>query len=282
MRLTDFSRRTLLKAAGASALLPLFGGIARADALADIKKAGVLKAGCQVAQVPWGFSDEQGKLTGFDIELVRMLAADLGVKAEFTPVTSSNRVAALLTGQVDVLAAVMGIFADRQKAVLFSRPYCNNDTIFIGRADAKVSGWSDMNGLRVGVPRGTPQDIAATKSAPKGATIQRFDDDSNTVQALITGQVDVMGGASTQLNNIAKVAGPGKFDQKFVVARAFNAFAVRPGERELADACSAFVAKSLDDGKLAALFKQWIGTDLATLPTTGEGPAALPIEMAKP
>jgi len=61
-----------------------------------------------------------------------MLAADLGVKAEFTPVTSSNRGAALLTGQVDVLAAVMGIFADRQKAVLFSRPYCNNDTIFIG------------------------------------------------------------------------------------------------------------------------------------------------------
>ena len=276
------SRRSLLTAAGAASLLPFVSKATYADAVAAIQKAGVLKAGCQVAQVPWGFTDASGTLTGFDVELVRLAAADMGVKAEITSVTSANRVATLLTGQVDTLAAVMGIFADRQKVVLFSRPYCNNDTIFIGKADVSVKGWGDMSGLRVGVPRGTPQDVALTKASPKGATIQRFDEDATTVQALVSGQVDLIGAASTQLGNVAKVAGAGKFDQKFVVARAFNAFACRPGDRDLATALSGFVAKSLANGQLPALFKKWIGTDLAELPTTGEGPSALPIETAMP
>lgn len=274
-----FSRRQMLRSAGALAALPFFGRMASADALQDIRKTGVLKAGCQVAQVPWGFTDDKGVLTGFDVEFVRLFAADLGVKAEISPVTSSNRVAALLTGQVDMLAAVMGIFADRQKVVLFARPYCANDTVFIGKVGQTVKGWSDMSGLRVGVPRGTPQDIALTKAAPKGTTIQRYDDDANTVQALIATQVDLIGGASTQVRNIAHVAGEGKFEQKFVLARAYNAAAFRPNERTLADACSAFVVKSLANGSLPALFKQWIGTDLPEMPTTGEGDTALPVSI---
>jgi polar amino acid transport system substrate-binding protein len=276
------SRRSLLTAAGVASLLPFVGKAAYADAVAAIQKAGVLKAGCQVAQVPWGFTDAGGTLTGFDVELVRLAAAHMGVTAEITAVTSANRVATLLTGQVDTLAAVMGIFADRQKVVLFSRPYCNNDTIFIGKAGVSVKGWGDMNGLRVGVPRGTPQDVALTKASPKGATIQRFDEDATTVQALVSGQVDIIGAASTQLGNVAKVAGAGKFDQKFVLARAFNAFACRPSDRDLATALSGFVAKSLANGQLPALFKKWIGADLAELPATGEGPSALPIETATP
>jgi len=276
----NFSRRHILTAAAATAISPILGRAALADALDDIRKAGVLKAGCQVAQVPWGFTDEKGVLTGFDVEFVRMFAADLGVKAEITPVTSSNRVATLLTGQVDMLAAVMGIFADRQKVVLFARPYCINDTVFIGKVGQTVKGWGDMSGLRVGVPRGTPQDIATTKAAPKGASLQRYDDDANTVQALIAGQVDLIGGASTQVRNIARVVGEGKFEQKFVLARAYNGAAFRPSERALVDACAAFITKSLANGSLPALFKQWIGVDLPDMPDTGEGEKALPITMA--
>jgi polar amino acid transport system substrate-binding protein len=278
MRMTLLSPRglrPLFLAAAMSVAALLAPGPVRAQTIDAIKSADVLKIGSQVAQVPWGFTDASGKLTGFDIEIAELLAKDLGVKAEFTPVTPANRIAALLTGQVDVLAAVIGIFPDRQKVVLFSRPYTNNDTVYIGRAGLNVHGFADMKGLRVGVPRGTPQDIAVTKAA-SGATIQRFDDDSTTVQALISGQVDIIGGASTQLANITQVAGPGKFDQKFVVARAFNGFAVRPQSRELVNYLNDFVARKTASGELAALYKKWIGGELPELPTTGEGEAPLP------
>jgi len=277
MKRSCFGRATrrLFLAAIVSAVAVLAPALARAQTIASIKSAGVLKVGSQVAQVPWGFTDASGKLTGFDIQVSELLAKDLGVKAEFTPVTPANRIAALLTGQVDVLAAVIGIFPDRQKVVLFSRPYTNNDTIFIGRVGMNVHGYADLKGVRVGVPRGTPQDIAVTKGAP-AAIIQRFDDDASTVQALISGQVDVIGGASTQLRNIAEVAGPGKFDQKFIVARAFNAFAVRPQSRELVDYLNDFIARKIASGELPALYKKWFGAELPELPTTGEGDAPLP------
>jgi len=79
--LPNLSRRMLFGAALALCLLPLGVPTASAQTVADIKKSGVLKVGSQVAQVPWGFTDASGKLTGFDIEVSELLAKDLGVKA---------------------------------------------------------------------------------------------------------------------------------------------------------------------------------------------------------
>ncbi|GGF50781.1 ABC transporter substrate-binding protein [Aliidongia dinghuensis] len=273
-----------LKGLGTTAALTLVvvaAGTSNASAqtVASIKQSGVLKAGVQVAQVPWGFTDGSGKLTGFDVELTELLAKDLGVKPQFTPVTPSNRVAALLTGQIDMIAAAMGIFPDRQKVVLFSRPYTNIDNVYVGPASLKVSGYADLKGHTIGVPRGTPQDVSATKAAPSGATIQRFDDDASTVQALIAGQVDVVGLAATQLPNIDQVAGKGKFDQKFVISRNFDAIAVRPDAREWVTYINDFIARKIASRELPALYKKWIGGELAKMPTSGEGSDALPMEF---
>jgi polar amino acid transport system substrate-binding protein len=258
-----------------------FSGLAHAQKVADIKKSGVLKIGAQVAQVPWGFSDKSGKLTGYDIEFAELLAKDLGVKADFTPVTVANRTAALLTGQVDVLAAVVTILADRQKVVLFSRPYSYLDTVLIGKtALPAMKTYAELKGLRIGVPRGSVQDNAVTQ-VNSGATIQRFDD-AAAVQALLSGQVDLAGAAATQLGPIAQVAGSGKFDVKLVVSRGYQGAAVRPGEREWVDYINNFIARKSANGELGALYKKWIGLELGTsLPESGEIATALPTFIAK-
>jgi polar amino acid transport system substrate-binding protein len=272
------TRRTVIALAMALSIT----GFAHAQKVADIKKSGVLKVGAQVAQVPWGFSDKSGKLTGYDIEFAEMLAKDLGVKPEFVPVTVANRTAALQTGQVDVLAAVVTILADRQKVVLFSRPYSYLDTVLIGKSSVPVmKSYSELKGLRIGVPRGSVQDNAVTK-VNSGATIQRFDDDAAAVQALLSGQVDLAGAAATQLGPIAQVAGDGKYDIKLVVSRGYQGAAVRPGEREWVTYINDFIARKIASGELPALYKKWIGLDLGKdLPTTGETEAALPNFVAK-
>jgi polar amino acid transport system substrate-binding protein len=270
-------RRGFIALLAALALTSITLPPAQAQTVAEIKKSGVLKAGVQVAQVPWGFTDASGKLTGYDVEFIEMLAKDLGVKPEFIPVTPANRTAALLTGQVDVLAAVMGIFPDRQKVVLFSRPYAPNENVIIAKAGPPMKGWDDLKGMRIGVPRGTPMDSAITKGNPPGATIQRFDDDSTTVQALISGQVDAIGAAVTQVNNIAKVAGRGKYESRLVLQRAFNGAAIRPDQREWVIYLNDFIGRKIASGELPALYKKWIGLDMPKLPTTGEGDAPLPV-----
>jgi polar amino acid transport system substrate-binding protein len=274
----NFTRRSAI----ALSLALTMAGLAHAQKVADIKKSGVLKVGAQVAQVPWGFSDKDNKLTGYDIEFAEMLAKDLGVKPEFTPVTVANRTAALLTGQVDVLAAVVTILADRQKVVLFSRPYSYLETVLIGKTSLPaMKGYADLKGLRISVPRGSVQDSAMTK-AGSGATVQRFDDDAAAVQALLSGQVDLAGAAHTQLGSIAQIAGAGKYDIKLVLARGYQGAAVRPGEREWADYINGFIARKIASGELGALYKKWIGQDMRTdMPASGETEAALPAVVAK-
>jgi polar amino acid transport system substrate-binding protein len=137
-------RRAILAAAG-SLLLPALP--AQAQTIVALKSAGVLRAEGQVSQAPWGFMDNAGHNEGFEIELLRAFCAELGITPEFTPVTTSTRIPALLASKIDVIAAVMGIYPDRQKVVLFSRPYCNLDTVFIGKAGQAVKGWPNLKGL---------------------------------------------------------------------------------------------------------------------------------------
>lgn len=270
------SRRLVL--AGLAGGLLISSRRADAQTIAAIKSSGTLRAGVQVSQPPWGFMDSSGHNEGFEIDLLRAFCAEQGVAPEFTAVTTSTRIPALLASKIDVIAAVMGIYPDRQKVVLFSRPYCNLDTVFIGKVGQSVKGWSDLKGLVVGVPRSTPQDAAVSKAAPPEATIRRFEDDANTLQALISGQADIIGAAATQVANLDKAAGPGKFEQKFVLSRQFNAFAVRKGQTELVDALNDFVTRKLQTGELKALYKKWTGTEMSELPATGD--EGLPIIMA--
>ena len=270
------SRRMMMTGAVGGVLLPALP--ASAQSLGALKSAGVLRAGVQISQAPWGFMNTAGRNEGFEIDLLRKFCAELEIKPEFTPVTTSTRIPALLANKIDVIAAVMGIYPDRQKVVLFSRPYCNLDTVFIGKVGQSVKGWADLKGLTVGVPRGTPQDAAVSKAAPAEATVRRFDDDANTLQALISGQTDIIGAAATQVANLDKAAGPGRFEQKFVLSRQFNAFAVRQGQTELASAFNDFIGRELGNGELARSYYKWAGTELAELPATGD--TALPIIMA--
>ncbi len=275
-------RRLVLGAAATMVLGTALAPAAQAQSVEAVKASGVLKAGVQVAQVPWGFTDAQGHLTGFEVEFVRMVAKDLGVQPQIVPVTPANRTAALLTGQVDMLAAVMGIFPDRQKVVLFSRPYAVNENVVIAKAGPQMKGWEDLKGMRIGVPRGTPQDKALTDANPPDTKLMRFDDDAATVQALVSGQVDAIGAAITQVGNLAQVAGPGKYESRLVLSRVYNGVAVRPGEREWVDYLNGLIGRKIADGELSALYKKWIGKDLPpNMPDTGEGDAPLPSIVTK-
>ena len=88
--IVNTGRRTLLATGAVVLLAALTVPSAGAQSVEAIKKAGVLKAGVQVAQVPWGFTDASGKLTGYDVEFIEMVAKDLGVKPEFVPVTPAR------------------------------------------------------------------------------------------------------------------------------------------------------------------------------------------------
>ena len=177
---------------------------AHADALDDIKKRGTIRVGVLSELPPWGFVDASGKNVGYDVDVAELIGKKLGVKVELVSMNVAARIAQVMTGKVDVLAATMGMYPDRAKVVQFTKPYAALSIIVIAKKADNITKLEDLAGRKIGVTRAAAQDTAITQAAPAGATIQRFDDDAAVVQALLAGQVDVIGGNNTYLLNIKK------------------------------------------------------------------------------
>jgi len=252
---------------GLAALLLLgFGNMAKAQTIAELKAKGALVVGVQAENPPWGFVDSNSQPAGFDVDIAKLMAADMGVKLEMVPVTIANRIAQLATGKVDVLAAVMGMYPDRTKAVQFSKPYSTVDILVVGKKELNIKDYPDLVGTRLATSRASAMDIALTKALPPGTPIQRFDTDTANVQALLSGQVDVIGVPNSFMANIKKIAGPDKFDIKFRINRQYNGITVRLGQKEFVDWINEFIDRNTANGKLNDLYKTWFDQPFPEMP----------------
>lgn len=189
-KMRTFVGATLL--AGCAALA-LGATAASAETLDQIKEKGELTIGMLVDFPPYGILNAQNKPDGYDADVAKQLAKDLGVKVNIIGVTGPNRIPYLLTNKVDMLIASLAITPERAKQVQFSHPYSAAQIVVFGGKDAKITKAEDLSGLRIGVARASTQDIAVSKVAPKDANIRRFDDDASAMQALLSGQVDAIG-----------------------------------------------------------------------------------------
>ncbi|CAM5184609.1 Polar amino acid transport system substrate-binding protein OS=Castellaniella defragrans OX=75697 GN=HNR28_002470 PE=4 SV=1 [Castellaniella defragrans] len=269
---TLMNRRTFTKALTAAVLALGVTTIASAASqLNDIKSRGVVRIGVLSELPPWGFIDADGKNVGYDVDVGKLLAQKMGVKAEFVSMNVAARIPSLMTGKVDLLLATMGMYPDRAKVVQFSKPYAALSIIVLGKKDTKIEKPADLANMRVGVPRASAQDIALTNSVPPSTTLQRFDDDAATVQALVAGQVDAIGGNTTYIMNINKAMPNNTFQEKFTLNRQYMGVAMKPKDKEL----NAWVNQFIDDikanGQLNAISQKWIGQDLPDLVTSMPG-----------
>ena len=267
MRFSQQRRTTAaaLAALGLGAALTAFTPLASAQTVADIKKKGEITIGMLVDFPPYGTTNAQNQPDGYDAEVAKLLAKDLGVKANIVPVTGPNRIPFLLTNKVDVLVASLAITPERAKQVQFSQPYAAATIVLYGKTGTNIKSAADLKAVRVGVARASTQDVAVTKAAPEGTEIRRFDDDASAMQALISGQVDAIGCSVTVAAQIAKRVPANTFENKFNLLQQAMGIAMRPGQDELAKTVNDFVARNTANGELNKLYQKWLGADLPKL-----------------
>ncbi|MGH6933626.1 MAG: transporter substrate-binding domain-containing protein, partial [Dongiaceae bacterium] len=157
------SRRTALVQGVALALGLLTGGagLASADALDDITKAGVIKIGIFEDFPPFASLGSDLKIQGYDIDMAESLAKALGVKAELVGISGQNRIPFLSEGKVDALLSI-GYSDERAQVVDFTDPYAPYYIAVMGPAEIDVKGPADLAGKTVAVNRGTLEDTEVT------------------------------------------------------------------------------------------------------------------------
>ena len=80
---------------------------------------------------PICFRDNKNNLVGFDVDLAKEAAKRLGVKIEFKPIDWNNKEEELTSGNIDMIWNGLDIIPDRQRYILYSKPYMTNRQILL-------------------------------------------------------------------------------------------------------------------------------------------------------
>ena len=254
-----FLRLALAALAAFSLALPV---AARADALADVKKAGVLKVAVPQDFPPFGTVGSDLKPQGYDIDMAELLAKELGVKVELVPVTSANRIPYLTTKKVDLVISSLGKSPDREKVIDFAAAYAPFFNGVFGPADQKVTKIEDLAGKTLGVTRGAVEDLEISKIAPASATLKRYEDNNGTISAFLSGQVQLVATGNVVAAAILAKNPPKRPEVKFLIKDSPCYVGLNKGEPALLAAVNAAVAKAKKDGRLDAIAKKWLGAAL--------------------
>ncbi len=176
-----------------ASLLPLLAAApaaqAATDDLAAIQKAGVLRIGTEGTYAPFSFHDpKDNKLVGFDVDIGRAIAKQLGVKAEFVEGKWDGLIAGLDVNRYDVVINQVGISAERQAKFDFSKPYIASSAALIVREDNDtIHSFADLKGKRSANTITSNFGKLAQRSGAEVVPVQGFND---AIALLTSGRVD--------------------------------------------------------------------------------------------
>lgn len=240
----------------------LFAGASHADALEDILKNKTLRVAVPQDFPPFGSIGPDLKPVGYDIDVAKMIARDIGVTLEIVPVTSANRIPYLNTKKVDLVISSLGKNEERARVIDFSAAYAPFFNGVFGAANQKIGKADDLAGKTVGVTRGAIEDLELTKVAPQSATIKRFEDNNTTISAYLAGQVPLIATGNVVAASISEKQPNKKLDVKFLIKNSPCYIGLNKNEAALLEKVNAIVAGAKKDGRLNGIAMKWLKAPL--------------------
>ena len=239
-----------------------------AQTVTEIVKRGKAKIGVLIGAPPYGSVDAQGNAVGYDADVAALVGKYLGVPVEVVPLTPPSRIPALEAGKADFLVATLAPTPERAKAVMFTIPYSAFQVGIYSSKNQAIKAWADLKGKRVGVNRGSSVEGELVKREKDlQLTIMRFEDDSTTMQALFSGQVDAVAEPDAQANAAIKARGNTDVELKFVFSKQPNSMTVRKDAFELKQWLNNVIYYIKQNGELDEVSRKWVGSPLPELPT---------------
>jgi len=215
---------------------------------------------------PFGALGASGEHEGYDVDVAKLIAKDLGVELEIVPVASKQRIPFLETDRVDLVISSMGANPSRAKSIWFSSAYAPFFSGAFASPDMDISSPADLSGKKIGLTGGTLEDLELTKTAPKDAEIIRFGDNSATLAAFASGQVDVLVTGNTVAADFSKNNPKKSIETKFIIKESPCFIGVKKGSYDLLQWVNVFILHKTLGGELNGLSQKWFSQDLPTLP----------------
>lgn len=232
-----------------SALLAACGGTA-----APTK----IKIGTDATFPPFETVDEKTKeITGFDVDLIKAVAAKVGLEVEIVNVGFDPLLAGIAQCQYDGGIAAITITDERKQQMSFSNPYFDAGQVVVVKKDnADIKGKGDLGGKTVGSQIGTTGAIEIEKIA--GAKLKTYDSFDLAFQDLINGQIDaVVADNPLSLGYVGKNADKLKIVGDVFTSESYGV-AICNKKADLVQKINQGIAAVKQDGTLDKLIQKWI------------------------
>ena len=239
-------------------VLLLTGTVFAATTLEKVKKTGKLKVALNATYPPFEFFDNDKKeYMGFDIDMAKGLAKEIGVEAEIINTAWDGIIPGLLSKQYDIIISAMTITEERAKKVQFSDPYYYAGQIIVVRKEQTgIEKPADLKGKKVGVQIGTTGDFAA--SEVEGAEVVRYDTIDLAVAALQNKNIDAVVSDAPTMASYAKVKEDITLSGDIFTAEEYG-MAMRLEDKDLHEAVNKALANLKESGKIQEFMDNWTG-----------------------
>lgn len=232
---------------------------------------GTLTVGIKFDQPGLGLRNPDGSFSGFDVEVAKYVAGQLGVSEEnieFKEAPSAQRETLIQNGEVDYVVATYSITDTRKEKVDFAGPYfIAGQSLLVRAGDTEITGPDSLNGGKrlCSVAGSTPAQNVKDNYA-QDVQLQEFDTYSLCVEALRNGAVDavttddiILAGYAAQSPGDFKVVGEPFTTERYGIGLA-------KGDDESRNAINDAIQEMIDSGAWAAAFEETVGASGYPLP----------------
>ena len=233
------------------------------DLLDQIRAKGTIVIATEGTWSPWTFHDEKGNLTGYDIELGRLIAKHLGVKPQFVEGKWDGLLAGISSGRYDIMINGVDITPEREKAFSFTEPYAYNKTVVVTReSDTAIKSMQDLKGK---VTANTISSTYAEVAERHGAKVTGVDDLNQTFELLLSGRIDATLNAEVVFYDYKRVH-PTAEVKIAAVSDEMTSVGIplkKEGTEKLRQEINKALAELHQSGELSKLSQQFFGTDIS-------------------
>jgi polar amino acid transport system substrate-binding protein len=203
-----------------------------------------------------------GKVVGFDVDMIDLVAKKLGVTQQVidTPFETIRTGAALNAGKCDVAAAGMTIKPERAKFIDFSKPYFDATQALMGNKGLTFASLDEVKAKKLKVGS-QAQTTGEEYVHGKGIDSKSFDDSASLLNGLRSGQVDLIVEDYPVVQGWLKDPANAKYgvDANLNTGEQYG-FAVRKGHNpKLLAIIDQAIDQSKQDGDYKKLYEKWIG-----------------------
>jgi polar amino acid transport system substrate-binding protein len=237
---------------------------AAAPAAAPAPAAGkVYVVGTDAAYAPFESQNAAGEVEGFDVEVVKAIAAKGGFEVKFVNTPWEGIFKTLDTGERDLVVSAVTITDERKQTMDFSQPYFNAFQLIAVKEGSKVTKFDDLKPLKVGVQNGTTGDEVVQKLLGKtSANIKRFESTPLALKELENGGVEAVVADNGVVQHYIQNNPNAKF--KSVTDASFTpeqyGIAVKKGNADLLKKINDGLAAIKADGSYDAIHMKFFGT----------------------